>query len=115
MGVEGDVAGVGVLPDDDVPARIRELTKRVLYEYGVASMKSMSPCLPGFLPVANEAQLWAEIGGVGHHSVPQLPSFIRRLKVGSFPSRVHGSIRSKVAPSSPMTKTFLPIVMLRAR
>src|SRR6266508_5024410 len=77
-------------------------------------MKWKTAVLPGFFPVMNEVNAGAVTGGTVEAISPQLPSRMRRAKVGSSPCSTHGLIRSKVAPSSAMTRTLdigLPLLM----
>ena len=73
------------------------------------SRNSKMPCLPGFLPVIHETHAVGVIGGIDVSSSPLTPSSVNSFNRGINPLLIKGSSRSKVAPSSPMNKTFLLI------
>ena len=64
------------------------------------------PCLPGFLPVMNDVQAGGVMGGTTDASLPHAPFCMSAVRLGSFPSAIHGRARSKVAESKPTIKTF---------
>ena len=74
-------------------------------------MKSKIPCLPGFLPVMKDVQAGAVKGWMVERSLPEAPVAMISAKCGSLPSLAQGLMRSKVAPSKPMTNT-LPAIGL---
>ena len=54
----------------------------------------------------NELQAGPVNGGYVEDSGPETPSDINLLNTGKYPASDHGLIRSKVAPSKPITKTL---------
>src|SRR5688572_25558576 len=63
-------------------------------------------CLPGFLPVTEEANAGGVRGGIVDISVPVPPSAARRAKFGRRPSAIIGSRTRKLPPSIPTATTF---------
>src|SRR5882757_9821710 len=64
------------------------------------------PCFPGFFPVMKEVHAGGVTGGRIEASRPDTPALIKRAIFGSFPSATQGLIRSKVAASRPIMRSF---------
>ena len=48
------------------------------------------------------------MGGRVERSLPDAPSLISFCRLGSSPASIQGPSRSRVTPSSPMTRTLIP-------
>ena len=70
-------------------------------------MKSNTPFLPGFWPVAKPLQATGDCEGLVVESVLYEPFSFRRAKCGSAPSAIIGSKMSGLSPSNPKIITFL--------
>src|SRR5437868_2116511 len=71
---------------------------------------SKMPCLPGFLPVINDDQATAVMGGKVVSSGARAPPAIRRARFGKYPFSISGSSTLNDAPSNPMTNNLLLII-----
>src|ERR1051325_2633461 len=69
------------------------------------------PCLPGFLPVINDDHAEAVIGGKVVSRSARAPPAIKRARFGRYPFSISESRTLKEAPSSPMTNSFLLIIV----
>src|SRR5205823_8298294 len=72
---------------------------------GTRALKSKMPCRPGLTPVTSDVQAGNVAGGTVERSRPHAPRFISAASTGSRPSSAHGRTRSRLAPSSPMTRS----------
>jgi hypothetical protein len=75
-------------------------------------MKSNKPCLPGLTPVKNDGQAIAVMGGTVEFSGAEMPVIINLEIFGNFFLRINGSIRSKVAPSMPITNNLSRVIFI---